>query len=240
MSDWVNWQEFSDLQKPEIQRQEDERNNAMDAQGAALQKALMGLGREADSQVAQGAYRGASTLGSYSDVMRQRDAALAADNSTNALRKAPWETDLGAGQGQRANPWASLTSRLGGFDEKNARQSTDVANRKAAEERFQSAQEFNRRQAEKLAAAQDTKSQAARDYTIWSDRVQSRQGAGGSAYYDAAKGIGPQPVSVYASPAAKRRNRQVYGASEHSMLPESSSSNFGLNKGYSGGNDWNF
>ena len=240
MSDWVNWQEFADMNRPEVQREADERAAEMQGQEALMQKAISGLANTAGSQAARGTFQGTSALGSYSDVMKQRETALQNDSQANPAMRAPWERSLRQGITETENPWQSLSKRLGDVDSKYAKQNTTTQQRQAYEAQVASQKAFNKAQADKLAAARDTKSSEAAQYAAWSDAVNrdsaAHGGAGAGAYWDAAQGTGPRPVGVYTSPRAKVTQDQVYGASKKSWLPETSNSNFGYNSGYSGNN----
>lgn len=234
MSDWVNWQQFNDLNKTEVQREADEQQQANAQQQAVMQKALSGLGDAAGAQAAAGTYQGLDKLAGYGDLMKMRDQQLR-DSQQTQSQAAPWEQALHGGQQQAESPWAQLTKKLGDYDAKYATANTATQNRQAYQAQLESQREFNRQQAAKLAASKP-KDNYANEYARWSDAVQNSGShyagsPGAGAYYDAWQGQSgaAQPPSYYDSnnnpwsQDARNKARTGYGASDPS------SSNFGKN-----------
>jgi len=234
MSDWVNWQQFSDLNKTEVQREADEQAQADAQQNAIMQKALSGLGDAAGAQAAAGTYQGLDKLAGYSDLMKMRDTQLQQQQQRQQAA-APWESSLHGGQQQPDSPWAQLTKRLGDYDAKYASANTDTKNRQAYQAQMQAQRDFNRQQAAKLAATKP-KDTYANEYAKWSDAVQAAGSRypgspGAGAYYDAQQGVkgAAQPPGYYDSnnnpwdASARIKARTGYGPSDPS------SSNFGKN-----------
>jgi len=243
MTDWVNWQQYSDLNKTEVQRESDAQTEANRATAAQMQRALSGLGDAAGAQAHDGAYKGISSIASYGDVMKQRDAALKNDTTNlGALQRAPWESELYAGQPAQQNPWANLTKRLGEYDDKYTQANNVTQRRKAAEARDQSERDFNKAQQAKRDAAEQPRKDAGAAYSAWSDAVQKGHGANytgspnAGAYYDAWNKPGaaqpPTHRGVNNQPWTPDTRNKVGRAN----LPQDpTTSNFGQNT-----SDWSF
>ena len=241
MSDWVNWQDYAEMQKPEVQRQGDEAESLMRTQKAQMDASLSNLSSEANRRAKEGNFKGVEALGGYGEVMRQRDSSQAASpRIPGALERPAWEQDLTKGQTAYANPWAQLGARLSAGTNKFAKVSNDVSQKNAAAAQAAEQKRFNEDQrAKNDKAINGKKDKETADYVKWSNAVNnaanSNLGPGTGAWYDAQNG-GVQPSSTAPStPRTKRTQGYAYNAS-----PTNTDSNFGMNYGYSSGNDWNF
>ena len=108
MSDWVNWQDFAQANKPDAAAQAQQ-----EADRASMMSALDKLGTESMSGAAHGGSENLSDYGSYAAVQRQGQQAqqrhLAKVSDT-------WDrlTDP-EGASEANDPWADLDSRLSGI-----------------------------------------------------------------------------------------------------------------------------
>lgn len=194
----MNWQQLQATMQPEVQRLEDERQQQLVQQQAEMQKQLGRLSDIAGQQAARGRFEGFEGLPGYAELMKQRDAALKADQAREA-GVSPWEMMLrrGAQEGQTQapteSPWASLSSRLAGESSKYARQASEARQRKAAAEAdawqraFAKSQEEARRRAQPTAPGTGNLRRG-EEYTRWANSVNRRAAQGGGigagAYYD--------------------------------------------------------
>lgn len=241
MSDWVNWGEYAALQEPEIQRMANETQQAEAAQQSAMDAALGNLSSEANRRAREGNFQGVQALGGYGEVMKARDRAqAAAPRAVSPLEKPAWESDLvGDRDTTYDDPWAKLGGRLAAGTNKAQAQNTRAKQDNARRQQEAERQRFNAEQKAKTEAAfGGRKLTSAEQYTQWSDAVadsaERSGGYGAGAWYDAQQGYGPGPETLYASPRTKKTQRIGYAT------PTNTDSNFGLNSGYSSGNDWNF
>lgn len=242
MSDWVNWSEYAALQEPEIQRMANETQAAEASRQAQMDASLANLSSEANRRAREGNFKDVQSLGGYGEVMKARDRAQAASpRAVSPLEKPAWESDLvGDRDTTFDDPWAKLGSRLAAGTNKAQARNTKSRLENTRRQQEAERQRFNAEQKGKTEAAMGGRRlTSAEMYTNWSDAVaQSAEKSGGygvGAWYDAREGTGPGPETLYASPRTKKTQQIGYGGS-----PTNSDSNFGLNQGYSSGNDWNF
>lgn len=242
MSDWVNWQEFADMQRPEVARMAEEQSALQAQQQTQMDAALGNLSSEANRRAREGNFTGVQNLGGYGEVMRKRDSAAASTPyMPGPLERPAWEQQLTQGQPAYSNPWAKLSARLASGTNKATAQNTATNQAKsmaAQEAEVKAARE--KAQADHDRATNGQRNDEAAAYTKWSDAVNAdaanHGGAGAGAWYDWQQGDGPGPAQTKPStPLTKRTQKYVYAAS-----PTNSDSNFGLNSGYSSGNSWNF
>ncbi len=228
MSDWVNWQEFAGLNKPEVQRQADMQDQARMAEQAKMDTALNGLSDEAFSKAQKGQLGDLSQLGGYSALMASRDAAL----TQNRQQVAPWESELTKNQPQKDSPWASLDKRLGSIGNRAGQRNTQQLNNEAYAKQMADTRKFQADQKAKMDEAMNGKRNAeASAYRKWSDYVQGRArnpgGIGAGAYYDAAQGTGPQPVTEGWGERVRRQQKMQQDINKRQLMPQSNSSSFG-------------
>lgn len=197
MADWVNWQDYAAQQKPEIQRQADAADQARGATQAQMDAALGKLSGEATYAAGQGKFRDVSSLDGYSAMMASRDSSLKAQMPQQQV--GAWESELRGGQKQPDSPWDSLGKRLGDIGNRAGQRNTAVNENARLQAQQQSQRDFQRQQAEKLAASKRGQGDDVNAYTKWSDSVNknsvNRGGMGQSTYADANHGYGPRPVS---------------------------------------------
>lgn len=121
MSDWVNWQQLAEMAKPEVQRLADVEREDNERQRLEAAKAVSRVRRENEANLTLegkgGGYRAGPIQGlaSYSDAMKQRDAAMGA-HTARVGGSAAWERDLRGGQDVAPSPWESLNQRLGAVE----------------------------------------------------------------------------------------------------------------------------
>lgn len=230
MSDeWVNWQQFADLNKTDVQRQGEERERAARLQGEQMQKALSGLGDTAMGLASQGAFRGVESINGYSDLMAQRDAAL--QRQTPQQQVAPWESELTKGQKPVESPWMQLSTKLAGLNNKAGQRQTREQNDRAYAAQQDDIRRYQAAQKAKMDEAMHGKrNREAEDYARWSDSVnrnaQNNRGSGVGAYYDAGQGYGPQPVRGYQSQTTREQQRKLGEIQQDQIMPPSSKSGF--------------
>ena len=108
--DSVNWQDFSAMQKPEVARMAEEQATMQRQQQTQMDATLGNLSSEANRRAQEGNFTGVQNLGGYGEVMRARDASMAASpRIPGALERPAWEQDLMQGQPTYSNPWAQLS-----------------------------------------------------------------------------------------------------------------------------------
>lgn len=236
MSDWVNWQQFQELNAPQVAQDNAQLELDSDKQQQAMDASLRQLSSEAMSSARAGHFGDVSQLGSYSSLMDQQKNA---PTHQPLEQVAPWESELG--RNAYANPWAELGKKLGGISESAARTNTQTLQKQAADKQAAEMKAWNEAQKRAQDAAMDGKKQSEADqYAQWSDYVQSHAngGAGAGAYYDWASGKGVAPVMSPSSPRQDKLN-EIYRRNP-SYVP---SSNFG-NTNNAGGTiftgNWSF
>jgi hypothetical protein len=197
MSDWVNWQDYSAAQAPEVQRQADEAEKARGATQAQMDAALSKLGGEASFEAGRGKFTDVSSLGGYSQMMAARDSSLKSQLPQQQV--GAWESELSRGQEKKDSPWDSLGKQLGDMGNRAGQRNTSVVQNRQHAAQMQSQRDFQRQQAEALAASKRGQGDDVNNYTKWSNAVNrnsvNRGGAGQSTYADANHGYGPRPVS---------------------------------------------
>lgn len=240
--DWVNWQEFSAMQRPEIARMTEEQQLLQRQQQAQMDASLGDLSSEANQRARDGNFAGVQNLGGYGEVMRARDASMASTPRVpGALERPAWEQDLTHGQPAYSNPWSQLSARLSAGTNKANQQSNAANQAKAKTAQDAETKRFNdtSRAKHEQATGGQRKSEAD-DYAKWSDAVNASSertgGYGAGAWYDWQQHGGQRPAHTKpSSPLTRRTQDYTYAAS-----PTNTDSNFGLNSGYSSGNSWNF
>lgn len=219
MSDWVNWQQFSELNRPEVQRQADERNEAMRAEKARMDQQLYGLSNRAFDAADVGRFSGTRNTAGYGDVMRQRDEAMRAQVGQNQ-QMAPWESELTRGVQRDENPWGRLGARLADIDNRAMRRN-EQRNWQVRDQQERAQREaFNKAEAARMHEEKyGRREREAEQYRRWSQAVDraastNRGGGGGAApgagaYYDYLQGWGPGPVPGQSNPAQQRFQRNI-------------------------------
>lgn len=228
MSDsWVNWGDFTAANKQENERKASEYEQMSREQQAVMDKALASLNAGALDVARSGKFTNLSQMNGYSDLMKQRDAALQA--APLHQQAAPWESDMQTPEFH--SPWADLQKRLGSMNNKLAQRNTTALNQQAWEKQQADIRAFNKAQAEKLKASQQNPDTA--QYIKWSNAVQKQgtnsMGAGAGAYYDAQQGTGPQPVSAGYGPKVQGQQSWLRKNNQNQIMPETTSSSFGQN-----------
>lgn len=227
--EWVNWQQFADLNKTDVQRQGEERERAAKLQADQMQKALAGIGDTAMGLASQGAFRGVESINGYSDLMAQRDEAL--KRQLPQQQVAPWESELTKGQKSVESPWMQLSAKLAGLTNKASERQTREQNDRAYAQQQDEIRAYQAAQKAKMDAAMHGKdNREAEAYRRWSDSVnrnaQNNRGPGVGAYYDAAQGYGPQPVRAYQSQTTRGQQKKLGEIQQNQIMPPSSKSGF--------------
>lgn len=224
---FVNWQDFEATQRTQNEQQAEANEMMSRQQRDVMDKALASLGDAASDQARSGTFRDMSQFAGYSGLMAQRDAALQANAPKQQV--APWEAELQ--RPEFKSPWEELNKRLGSANNKYAQRNTETLNRQAAEKRAAELAAFKKSQQDALAAANAGKNKATDDYVKWSNSVlynsQNNRGPGAGAYYDAAQGTGPQPVSAGYGPTVQGHQSWLRKNNQNQILPETTNSNFG-------------
>lgn len=203
MSDWVNWQDFAEANKPEVARENDAAEAAQRAEKVRMDAQLSDLSNAAMRRAGMGQWDARRTGASYSDVMRQANEAMTRQRQQEIA--APWEADLG--RKQYETPWAQLGARLGGINQKAADLNTKTRVEQARKAQEDAQKKWNEEQKKFLDEQMNgQKNRDAATYSAWSDYVQrhANGGVGAGAYYDWAKGSGPAPVMAPTSPMTDR------------------------------------
>lgn len=227
---WVNWGDFLGVNAQQQQAQAQQQEALAAQQQGVMDKALLSLDASALDQSRSGAFKGMQSLNGYSDLMAQRDAAL--QQSPARQQAAAWESDMG-GPGDFKSPWADLSRRLGGMNQKQAGINTRTQNQQAWDKQQAEIKAYQAAQAKKLDEAMNGKARKeAADYAAWSDHVQntgSHYGGspGAGAYYDARDGKGPQPVRQQWGPRVTKMQKNLQANDENQLNPPTTNSNFG-------------
>lgn len=239
MSDWVNWQQFAELNAPEVQRRSDDNEMRMAEQQRQMDASLGSLSRDAMSWANAGEGNSLSALGSYGDLMAGAKADAA--NTPAAQQGAPWDSELGGTS--YASPWGKLSEKLGGIQAQAAQRGAEVRGNRAAEQQKAEMKAWDDAQRRAGDSAMNGRRMTeAGQYAAWSDAVNRSAGRtggiGAGAYYDFAGGKGQSPVMAPSSERTDKVNA-IYRRNPSYI----SSSNFG-NTNNAGGTiftgNWSF
>ena len=145
MSDWVNWQQFADLNKDSLAEQDLTDAQAREAQqaeantwiGKVRQEQATGMSQEAKGGPR---FRGTQSTASYGEAMAAAEKGMAAGIGA---QDAPWEKALRPNR-DTSSPWDTFAERMGGIQaDAQSFQQQREANRVAAEEKKKAEAERN-------------------------------------------------------------------------------------------------
>lgn len=145
--DWLNWQQFDDLNHSEVQRQADAAQQANDDARAQMDQAIAGLGSQYDAAARRGTLGDPTQYADYSALMDRQQQELNKRPATTQMMG--WESGMYGGQNpQGENPWGELQKRLGDMTQDYTRLNTNVQQDQAQAKAAQQQAAFNRQQSQ--------------------------------------------------------------------------------------------